>query len=303
MAKGTTKRVRKPVPPKNETAVLTKSLRRCPLCAYIDGDWKEKEGQIAHLDKNPANGAEDNLAWLCLRHHTLYDSITSQHKNYTIAEVKAHRARLYEVIERGQRGTLQIPDVLAKSDKQESEEADRYLSSTDTELGSAIIMMAWASAWGKWFSAQLLANENRAIDKEGSDKQVMQIAASLVVDAAMDGKLEVRGRPPASISYEPIPQEAWRLIALHMVPDSHSLWRAIVIPRGGAEVIDGKLQTQPQQRVAHIFSYDSLIVNSRQFEGLWPKKNLATDEARERLLKTAEQKGIVDHDMILGLRS
>jgi len=164
-------------------------------------------------------------------------------------------------------------------------------------------MMAWASAWGKWFSAQLLANENRAIDKEGSDKQVMQIAASLVVDAAMDGKLEVRGRPPASISYEPIPQEAWRLIALHMVPDSHSLWRAIVIPRGGAEVIDGKLQTQPQQRVAHIFSYDSLIVNSRQFEGLWPKKNLATDEARERLLKTAEQKGIVDHDMILGLRS
>jgi hypothetical protein len=93
-------------------------------------------------------------------------------------------------------------------------------------------MMAWASAWGKWFSAQLLANQDRPIDKEGVDRQVMQIAASLVTDAAMDGKLEVRGRRPDGISYEVIPREAWRLIALVMHPDLRSLWRAALIPRG-----------------------------------------------------------------------
>ena len=38
---------------------------------YLDGDLDEKIGQIAHLDKNPSNSAEDNIAFLCLLHHTL----------------------------------------------------------------------------------------------------------------------------------------------------------------------------------------------------------------------------------------
>jgi len=35
---------------------------------------------------------------------------------------------------------------------------------------------------------------------------------------------------------------------------------------------------------------------------LWPKKDQATDEERERLLQTAEHKGVVDHGIIVGLR-
>ncbi len=85
---------RKPVPVDIETAALLKSARRCTLCFHLNGDLNEKKGQIAHLDKNPSNFAEDNLALLCLDHHTLYDSKTSQHKNYTIHEVKAARDRL-----------------------------------------------------------------------------------------------------------------------------------------------------------------------------------------------------------------
>jgi len=81
-----------------ETRVLTQSARRCCLCFYIDQDLSEKEGQIAHLDQDPANGSEDNLAFLCLKHHSRYDSKTSQHKNYTIHEVKAHRAALREAL-------------------------------------------------------------------------------------------------------------------------------------------------------------------------------------------------------------
>lgn len=179
---------------------------------------------------------------------------------------------------------------------------NQYLSSTDTDLGSAIKMMAWVSAWGKWYSAQLLANQDSAIDKEGIDRQVMQTAASIVTDAAMAGKLAVRGRPPDSISYEPIPREAWRLIALQTVPDLRSLWRVTVIPRGGVEIIDGKLQAQPPSRVAHILLYDSLLVDSHQFEELWPKKDRTADRERRRLLRKAERKRVVDHDMIKGLR-
>jgi hypothetical protein len=74
------------------------------LCFQISGDLSEKLGQIAHLDGDRTNAAEDNLAWLCLDHHSVYDSTTSQHKNYTIAEVKAARERLYKLIEDG--GTL-----------------------------------------------------------------------------------------------------------------------------------------------------------------------------------------------------
>jgi len=61
----------------------------------------EKRGQIAHLDKDPSNWAEDNLAFMCLDHHTLFDSKTSQHKNYTMQEVKTARRKLYETIALG----------------------------------------------------------------------------------------------------------------------------------------------------------------------------------------------------------
>jgi hypothetical protein len=64
----------------------------------LSGDLDEKIGQIAHLDKDPSNYAEDNLAFMCLEHHTLFDSTTSQHKNYTLREVKTARRKLYEAI-------------------------------------------------------------------------------------------------------------------------------------------------------------------------------------------------------------
>jgi hypothetical protein len=92
---------RRHTPGLTELRVLDRSRRRCALCFHIDGDLTEKHGQIAHVDKNPANFAEDNLAWLCLPHHSLFDSKTSQHKNYTLAEVKRARDTLYQEIEQG----------------------------------------------------------------------------------------------------------------------------------------------------------------------------------------------------------
>ncbi len=81
-----------------EADVLTTSRRRCCLCHSLSGDNGEKIGQIAHLDGDPANNAIENLAFLCLEHHTLYDSTSSQHKNFTMAEVLTARTLLYSTL-------------------------------------------------------------------------------------------------------------------------------------------------------------------------------------------------------------
>lgn len=98
MKHNTSKKARVAVPNDTESAVLIKCRRRCCLCFGIDQDDTEKEGQIAHLDGKPSNNREDNLVWLCQRHHSLMDSTTSQHKNYTVGEVKHYRAKLVDHI-------------------------------------------------------------------------------------------------------------------------------------------------------------------------------------------------------------
>src|SRR5262245_55711879 len=110
---------RKKTLPDVETAVLANSARRCTLCFHLSGDLTEKLGQIAHLDDDPSNRKEDNLAWMCLDHHSLYDSKTKQHKNYTIHEVKAARTKLYELVAAGKHlspATAQ-PYLQAEADK------------------------------------------------------------------------------------------------------------------------------------------------------------------------------------------
>jgi hypothetical protein len=64
----------------------------------LSGDLAEKLGQISHLDQDPSNCEEDNLAFMCLNHHSLFDSKTSQHKNYTLHELKAARSKLYGAV-------------------------------------------------------------------------------------------------------------------------------------------------------------------------------------------------------------
>ena len=55
-----------------------------------------KPGQIAHLDKDPANNSEENLAFLCFEHHDQFDSRTSQSKNLTRLEIERYRLELYQ---------------------------------------------------------------------------------------------------------------------------------------------------------------------------------------------------------------
>ena len=86
-----------------ESAVLLKSKRRCCLCFGLNNDDAEKEGQIPTLDGNRSNRKEDNLAFLCVRHHSLLDTKTSQHKGLTQGEVKEYRKKLYAHLEEQER--------------------------------------------------------------------------------------------------------------------------------------------------------------------------------------------------------
>ncbi|MDP8238324.1 MAG: hypothetical protein P9X24_04460 [Candidatus Hatepunaea meridiana] len=80
--------------PDIEVKVLQACRRRCALCCYLNNDYQEKEGQIAHLNKKRDDNSFENLTFLCLRHHSIFDSTTSQHKNYTQAEIRTYKDKL-----------------------------------------------------------------------------------------------------------------------------------------------------------------------------------------------------------------
>jgi len=81
-----------------QTEVLLMSLRRCALCFGLRGDVGEKEGQLAHVDRDPSNSRADNLCFLCLPHHDAYDTRRSQSKNLTAGELRLYREKLYSYL-------------------------------------------------------------------------------------------------------------------------------------------------------------------------------------------------------------
>jgi hypothetical protein len=85
-----------------EARLLISSRRRCCLCVFLDGDSREKEVQLAHIDRDASNSKESNLAPLCLRHHDRYDSTTSQSKGLTEAELLEYKRLLFEGIQKGE---------------------------------------------------------------------------------------------------------------------------------------------------------------------------------------------------------
>lgn len=86
---------RAPLLDATQSAVLTKSRRRCCLCYWLNGIDEVKKGQIAHLDQDRSIADEDDLVFLCHDHHDEYDSIPSQSKGLREKEVRHWRDELY----------------------------------------------------------------------------------------------------------------------------------------------------------------------------------------------------------------
>ena len=91
---------RKKIKDKVVAEVLLASRRRCAFCFGLNGDFSEKKGQLAHIDRNNSNSEFQNLAFLCFNHHDQYDSKTSQSKGLTPAELKSYRDKLYISLEK-----------------------------------------------------------------------------------------------------------------------------------------------------------------------------------------------------------
>jgi hypothetical protein len=89
---------RRSFPPEVETQVLIVCRRRCCLCVFLDGDPSEKEGQIAHVDRDPSNASPDNAAFLCTKHHARYDSRSRQTKGHTPLELRRYVDMLPEYL-------------------------------------------------------------------------------------------------------------------------------------------------------------------------------------------------------------
>jgi hypothetical protein len=87
---------RKAIPDATQVSIFLKSRRRCCLCFGLQGEDVVKKGQLAHLDGDNENCAEDNLAFLCLEHHDEYDSIPRLSKGLREQEVKRWRDELYK---------------------------------------------------------------------------------------------------------------------------------------------------------------------------------------------------------------
>jgi hypothetical protein len=90
---------RKSIAQSTEREVLIRSKRRCAMCFGLSKDMAIKQGQIAHIDKDNANAALDNLVFLCFNHHDEYDSITRQSKGITAFELKYYRDELHSYIQ------------------------------------------------------------------------------------------------------------------------------------------------------------------------------------------------------------
>ena len=124
---------RKSIPQEIITAVLVSSARRCSLCYGLNGDFEQKQGQVAHVDHNSANPDFDNLAFLCLNHHDQYDGQTRQSKGFTTEELKAYRDLLYQEVER-RRNTPQGLDADHPNEQMRFEAGSR-IQAVRKELG------------------------------------------------------------------------------------------------------------------------------------------------------------------------
>jgi hypothetical protein len=140
------------IPLQSETIVLINCRRRCCICFGLERDNRIKQGQIAHLDKNPANNKIQNLAFLCLSHHDSFDSKTSQSKGLTSNEVSHFKNELEQYIIENWRKPILGNDKITidiftgiyyRGSEFESSELEI------TYLGGNLIQVKGLALWGK----------------------------------------------------------------------------------------------------------------------------------------------------------
>lgn len=75
--------------------VLRRCKRHCCMCWGLHNVDKVTDGQIAHLDRDRTNAAIENLVYLCLECHKVYDTKNNRVQSFTGGELSYYRDLLY----------------------------------------------------------------------------------------------------------------------------------------------------------------------------------------------------------------
>lgn len=163
----------------------------------------------------------------------------------------------------------------------------QYLPNRDSELSEAIKRMAVRSAHGRWQAAQRLVISGNPIDR----LTLVHNVTYAVTKELIDGHIEVRGRRPDG-KYDDIPREEWRNAHLYFVADSIQLEKMLILPMGATAFgCDGSVESEDkaaEQKIEKLREYDSLLVDSAQFEKVFPRRDAEIDKTTKRLLWTAK---------------
>ena len=68
------------------------------MCYGLKGILDPADGQIAHMDRDRTNARIENLAYLCLKCHTDYDTRNNRVVAFTAGEIELYRSKLYRAL-------------------------------------------------------------------------------------------------------------------------------------------------------------------------------------------------------------
>jgi len=149
-----------------------------------------------------------------------------------------------------------------------------YLDHSETELGEAVVRMAFRGSWGRYVAARQLV-EKGTLD-EG---EVLGSCTELVTAGAMRGVIVVRGRRSGRLN--DLSMSAWYAVRLtHRREQEHWRVRVEARPDKTGEALD------------EILRHDAFVVDSVAFQKEWPAKHPETDAVRRSLLETARRNGV-----------
>jgi hypothetical protein len=145
------------------------------MCFHLHGDLSVKAGQLAHIDRDPSNDAEANLAFLCLRHHDEYDTKPRQSKRWQPAELAEIKRWFQQAIAEGRH--LNDRAVVSTAGRETDREALSDLVQTMTDTRSMDFMRdadfgGWSFHWRELNALDEYVQFPRGAEREFIDRKL-----------------------------------------------------------------------------------------------------------------------------------
>lgn len=173
-----------------------------------------KEGQLAHIDRNRANNAEDNLVFLCLVHHNQYDTKPSQSKAWLPAELAEIKIRYQQAIAEDRHISHGSAAVTAgrETDRKALNDLVQAMSNSGTmDFLRDVDFGGWSFHWRELHALDEYVQFPRGAEREFIDRDLEALRQKFVAEyAAFRPPLPRYTAPtPWTPTYRTVPVE-WR---------------------------------------------------------------------------------------------